>query len=616
MLKDCLEIFLDEYGNNLEKVISDGEELEEGLYLIVDKDGNLVDEIKEVKKRKPKEKSNNNSEIVLIKVKSLNYLSRILSMNKAVHPKKKISSNNYLSFFVKKEALKKETPESKKLKEEFIDEYYDLLENYKSKLNKNQKAIMDDYNPEENYDRNKEIDFNKNWIKRNIFNLEDKFGIDLDNNGYVKIFFVNSEEDFEDYEMFDELLEKYRIESNKYFYPNIFLDKGKIEKTGELYKGPFSKDVTLNDKKPFLSNKSRKNEILNLIDVNEALKYKMFYDYLTNFCNKRKYHIYFYSSRKAGHKIEAYENNNPPNEVKSGYYLRIKKGMSGAEVLQFDVLNRYKSGEFIDPIRIRNYAGLKLDKNSNEPIKYYDWEINTRGALLNILDKKVYNGKLYHSLNENIEDMSKISANFKLALRIIKEDMIEFTFKIRNPRNFYKNFKESTNLVINQALKNDEAFRAKTIFNIQRSVLNWMKGDCIMDRNTDKIVEDFKVKLNTDFKENTPKIYDDREYCYALGQALAYIMSHSKARTPKVSLYNSFLRTDSNTKLREDLRKLFIKYNSEMDMKSKRLNNILAMIYGYDSLKKIDRDMLMYGIFSRNLLYEKKYKEEKSDDEK
>ena len=138
-----------------------------------------------------------------------------------------------------------------------------------------------------------------------------------------------------------------------------------------------------------------------------------------------------------------------------------------------------------------------------------------------------------------------------------------------------------------------------------------------MDRTANEIIEDFKVKLNTGFKEDAPNIEDDREYSFALGQALDYILSFSKSASPEFHIYNLFLRTDNDKKLRNELRKLFIKYSSNMPMIGPRLRSILDMIYRYDRAKKIDKDMLMCGIFSRSLLYEKKKnKEEKSDDEK
>lgn len=95
LLKDCLEIFEKEYRDIGNSLITDNYVLSEGSYVLV-KDFSIIEKL-EVSKG-----NRDNTEELYSKFSKLDYLSKLVDMNKPIDDKKIIHSNNYLSFFIKK----------------------------------------------------------------------------------------------------------------------------------------------------------------------------------------------------------------------------------------------------------------------------------------------------------------------------------------------------------------------------------------------------------------------------------------------------------------------------------------------------------------------------------
>ena len=128
MLKECIEVFKSDLENNRKRIIH-GYVPADGTYVIVSPKGD---------------------------------------MNKPIDGKKIIHSNNYLSFFIKKESL-----ENGKLTQEIIDNYYATLEDPIKKYEKNKRAVtlyksVEDEIGKVDTETIKKI---RTWIKENIFNL-------------------------------------------------------------------------------------------------------------------------------------------------------------------------------------------------------------------------------------------------------------------------------------------------------------------------------------------------------------------------------------------------------------------------------------------------------------
>ncbi|MGL5050427.1 MAG: hypothetical protein ACRC6E_07315, partial [Fusobacteriaceae bacterium] len=195
MLKDCIEIFKSDRENYLSKsethdeisFITDRYSLSLGSYILVDTDTKKITKRLEVTKDSKKDdKKDADYEFFA----SLDYLSKLLSMNKPIDPKKVIHSNNVYSFFLKKESFKD------KLTKERVEAYYSILKNPKTKYKNNKKdlAIYNDFENEFGVVSEEKVNTIQEWILENLLEsniFETLDGLKLDKS-YLKIFFTAS----------------------------------------------------------------------------------------------------------------------------------------------------------------------------------------------------------------------------------------------------------------------------------------------------------------------------------------------------------------------------------------------------------------------------------------
>ncbi|WP_053241489.1 hypothetical protein [Clostridium sp. DMHC 10] len=166
-----------------------------------------------------------------------------------------IHSNNYLSFFIKKDSIKE------KLTEDIIDTYYDILLNPMKKYekDKNKKSMYEEVEKECGKVNEEKLQKNKKLDQRTHKKI--LIGDGNKEKNYLKIFFEAD-------------IEEYRKESKKYIIPNIYNStQYNIDIRGITYGLP-NDNMGLNAKKPYLENKSRKNTLPYLISTEEVSKQK------------------------------------------------------------------------------------------------------------------------------------------------------------------------------------------------------------------------------------------------------------------------------------------------------------------------------------------------------
>lgn len=113
-----------------------------------------------------------------------------------------------------------------------------------------------------------------------------------------------------------------------------------------------------------------------------------------------------------------------------------------------------------------------------------------------------------------------------------------------------------------------------------------------------------KLREKINAKE-TMELENDKEYYFAVGQMADYLISLNKTSKKKSSLINPFLNAGTDEMLKERLTQYYKKYNYNIDYGSKRVNNLLSMIKGYEPDSKVDQDMIMMGFTCSSLIYEK-----------
>lgn len=576
MLKECLEVFKSDLENNRKRII-DSYIPADGTYIIVSPKGESF-EIKDyfdIKMDKKEKKLIGRTNVYFNNVCNYDYNSKVTDMNKPIDSKKIIQSNNYLSFIIKKESLT-----NGKLNDERIDEYYNKLSNPYLKYDKGKAKTI--YKLVENEIGKVDIETIKKiktWIKNNIFNLH----IEISGKDYLKIFFEYPIED-------------YINEGKRYLIPNIYNNNDcNIELNGEIYGLP-NNNMGLNAKKPYLENKTRKNTSPYLIDADEVQLQKEFFDYLMNEVSIGKVNVFVDTENK---KMEIKENGDLPEDNFSGLFLRIKKGKE-VEIHDFDTITGYKS-KLKKELSVKNILNLDLERNPNQRYGM----LKNKKDIQSILDEVFFSKYLINNYFTDAGDMSIKDSVLKNSILISRNIIFNWIYKgiEKGLGNGIANVLDKVSLnLIKNSINNGFIPKAGYQFNLRWSLKEYFEGG----ENMADIIQDIKSALRIKVNEkDTDKIDNDKEYYFAVGQLVSYLLSKSKAKKKPHSLSNQFVNSKNNEDIKEKLRKLYIKYSYDPDINGKRFNNLYAMIVGYVPEGKVDNDLMIAGYLNSNIIYEK-----------
>lgn len=584
MLKECIEVFEKQLQEKTIRLILDSYIPADGTYLIVGKDGQCKGPV-EIQMDK-KTKTVDCSSTYFNQICFYDYNSQLISMNKPIDPKKIIHSNNYMSFWVKKDSII-----SGKLTNEIIDTYYEILMNpLKRKYGKSKEAskIYELFEREEGAVNPEEIEEKKNWIKEHIFQLED---IDMSRKDYLKIFFEEEES-------------VYEREGRRYFLPNIYNSNDYNVEIEDAVYGLPDNNVGMNAKKPFLSIKTRKYPAPYLLDGERVMVQKMFFDYLMNLACRRQYNIYIDTRLE---KIYSFSNEEGPEEVESGYYLRIRKGKNEAEILNQDNLVNYqkrlkKHFLFEEIIEINYYH------HSDYSQYYRSYDKRTElGALINVVFfSNCLEGCYYADADEiNIND-----GIIKQTILLGKDSIFDWVYKGID-RGFARRIDEIARNLIKNSLLHGYRERAVWQLNLMYSFQQYFgkEGEENMAEIITKIRNSVEEKV---LATRTIPLENDNEYFFAVGQMTAFLISLSRSKDKNQSLLNPFLNAGSDEIIKMKMLQLYKKYNYAISDNSKRVKNLLAMIEGYEAEGEINQEMIILGYACDNIVYNKK--EEKEDE--
>lgn len=578
MLRECIEIFTEIYNEKGERFITDSYELEPGDYFIVKSNGSYR-HTKIERTKKIEENSNRRTIEDYEYLAERDYLSRLLDMNKPIDGKKQIHSNNYLSFFVKNNVLS----EKKKELEESIEKYYEILKNPFLKYDKGEKKRV--YAQlEEKLGKLSEEKIQKNyeWIKENLYKIKEEI---KDGKEYIKIFF-------------DEDIEEYKKENERYVIPNIYnsVDYNVII-NDETYGLP-NNNLNLNSKKPYLENKTRKEKytVPYLLNEEEVFKQKKFFDYIYNMANSGKRNIYISSDKK---EIIPLGNRESLSDDFTGYYLRIRKDKSESAIERYDIIPNYKA-EIYPEIKILdclgNVANSKLE---------YGISISKNFELAARLNSLLFDGKLYGMIFGELEVFDERIRNVANRYR---EIFFELIYK-GDMKKFADNYKEIfLELIKNSLCKKDYITEAYDMFNLMTSIDDSIKKERGMTVNKH---QEIKEKFRNIFETGVGEIENDEEYFFALGQLAKFLISRNKITVKTHELAVRIIENRDIEGLKREIYKLFRKYAYDIGFYSIKFNTLYERVLGYETeSEKINMDRLLGGYLADSLIYEKSAKEE------
>lgn len=580
MLKECLEVFEDELRKQGEGLILDSYVPADGTYLIIDSDGKYkaVVDIKMDKKMKTLDKSN----LYFPQICFYDYHSQLISMNKPVDGKKIIHTNNYLSFAVKKDSIV-----SGKLTDEIIEGYYEILKNpieQKYKKSKEASKIYELFEEAEGRVDSEAVEKSKKWIKDHIYNLED---VDMGREDYLKIFFEADEKIYE-------------REGRRYFLPNIYNSNDyNIEIENVVYGLP-DNNLGMNAKKPFLSIKSRKYPASYILDGDGVIMQKKFFDYLMNLVSAGKYHVYVDTEQR---KISGYRSGDAPEKVESGYYLRLKKGKTEAEIWAQDNISGY-SQELKEEFDFKNIINSKYEKHPG----YYDrhHRYHNRIEIGGLINEVFFSNWLAGNYMVDAGDISIKDETLKQNVLLARDAVFDWVYK-GTDTGIAEILEKVSLSLIKGALLNGHRERALWQLNLRWSFREYFDREG--EKNMAEVITDLRERMERKvLADTTIPLENDEEYYYAVGQLAAFLLSLSKSKDKNHSLLNPLLNAKTDETIKKRILQIYKKYNYNIPLNSKRVKNLLALVEGYAPEGKVNQEMIILGYAVDNLIYTREEK--------
>lgn len=585
MFDEMLEVFEAEMEKKSEKWLYDNYIPVPGTYILLNIDDNfsIRGEILLIEKPDKKTgdiiaKNNENYEFIRLLDKN----SKLITMNKPIDTGKIIHSNNFYSLFVKKESLKNGKFTSKN-----IDNYYNTLANPKEKYkNKNSRQMYESVEKklgEVNTDILTKI---KDWVQNHFLDFIAENKIDTKSKDYIKIFFVYSDD--------EKTKSKIKIEGERYFLPNIFNDN-KYNQTvnGETF-GLHNSNMGLNNKKPFLANRTRKMSIPCAVSMNKALSLYLFMEYLSSQAAIKKYNIYFDLDNK---KIISTQDNVEIEPIESGIYLRIRQSKTETAIYSMERICGYRP-KLKKPLQINEILKLS-DKSKKDYYNYYGTKYKLH-EIEQIVNEVLFNKYLISNYKSSVDEFSsKMDRTVKEYLLLCREQLWNW---------FHNNDDTNVLTILNKACKNliYDTFingyheKTKNQFNLWFSLADYLNADEKRGENMSNAKELLIKHLSSDEEW---EFENSDEYYYAVGQITRLLNNFSKASKKALDMVRPIITVKDNELLKKRITQLAEKYDYAVDMKYQKTGTLLAKILIYTTDTKVNDVMIMAGYVDDNLLY-------------
>lgn len=556
MIYDILEVFKKEHEEKGDDLILGSYSLKDGLYVKINRDKTLeFYEAKTIKKEKSFTNLDGilNSEMKEWFIKR-DYYSSYINSNKALFDKK-IYNINYLSYFFKAENCDyvKDT----------IDEHFNIVLDFKKFKDKKDKEVLENYQEIlEDENRKKDI-LEKCEILKNSFENIVQIVNEKEIKNYIKIFF---EED----------IEKYINESEIYLSLKIFNNSSYNQKIDNKIYGLSNSNMGLNAKKPFLENKTRKYQVPSMIENENALLLKKFFDWL---------------------KIQPYNQDRILD--KEHFFIQKQSSNDEAEITEFDYIPI--KGDDINrqfkPIYVKNYLEIE-DKEKN---LISDYEIKDLWQLEDRIDELFYNKQLkfnYYKDNKEIKVSQFLSKELQSILFITKFTMINYFKKYYN-REFLNIIKKyGTQFVINHYM-NEKYFKAKESMNLKLA----LQGE---NMNIQEELQNIKTILSS---EDEYKNLSKNEFLFLSGQWAYYLLSLNRAdnKNKTLALAEQYFKAKNISKIQNFLNNDLEKFKHAISLNNHKIRKVIAILKAYENDEKIsnsDKDRFLVGFMANNIFYE------------
>lgn len=605
MFDEALEVFESMVKNKSEQWLYDNYIPKQGTYILLNIDDcfsvrNIFDIMEP--------DNENNGTIVGMTNKDYKFVSfldknsMILGTNKAIcAPNKKIHSNNFYSFFVKKEEIKQ-------LDSKIIEEYYDKLLNPRIKYagKKKSKQIYDEVENRLGAVDIEVLEKIRGWIQNDFKNfIYNNKTIDMECKGYIKIFFVYSDD--------NKTRREFKKEGERYLQPNIFNNNKDNINFGNEILGLHQNNMGLNEDKPFLRNRTRKITIPSAISMDRAIIQHQFIEYLSSQEAQGKCNIYIDLDKK---NIQCVQDDEMINVIDSGLYFRIKrekgKKQSELEIHSVERITQYNSN-LKDTFRMKEIFALS-DKEQEKYSQFYGAK-HSLYEIERLVSGGLFNKYLISNYRTSAKDLPpKMDNLVKRELLLCRDQLWKW---------FHNNEKQNVGIVLEKAgrrlvrdtiEKSEKSSygKAKHQFNLWFSLMDYLNENRRNEERMSDVREQLMKHVNT---EGEWKFESDDEYYYAVGQISRYILDKSKAlkKNKNLDMLRPIFSVRNDKILKERIALLAKKYAYEIEMRYVRTTELLAKVLTYTPTDKVSDVMIMAGYVDKNILYSKKESNKETD---
>lgn len=607
MIKDILNLFKAYYDKNGDKAILDQKKLMSGLYIKVNKDFSI-------KKMYINNKNvvftldnqNNETEIGAIEIKNeegkieknvlvnTNYLynwfkdrvyySSILDTNKSIDSgAMKIHSNNYLSFFTKKDyftlinngekTIDFDTKDTEKWNEQtfsgknkykhvdfatIVNKHYDILclkknaiysNNLKNPIYLQEMSNNDILSTNINVNI-EQIDMHRNYILTNFISFV-QLASTLNLKGYI-------------YVLFDANIDEYINEYKKYIIPNLYnKDLYNTIVNNKLY-GLSGFNINDNEKKPFSKNLTTPFFVCNKITLADAYYLNKFENWIKVLPTSRVF------IDENTFQIIEYK-----NLVKNNNYFYLKMNCIDGSILDFQYISNFNHNiNFL----VNNITNIPdVDRLQLNYLYDLEQEIN----------KVFFNYKMYY---EDLKVSDSLNAGLISVIQQYGEPIYNY-FRKKIKINFSVIIDKVTLLALKQQLFIASPYKCSTAFNLHIALLDYFNKSFIANDIMD--MEELDIA-------NLPD--DINTFSYICGQVIKFI--NNKNQKPDFAIINKFINCKSINNMQNNINILFKKEAHNLGYSHKSLNTILEYISSYNCKRSINIDFLLAGYLNyNNILY-------------
>ena len=335
-----------------------------------------------------------------------------------------------------------------------------------------------------------------------------------------------------------------------------------------------------------------------MIPLDDVLLQDEFFNYLLSYASEGKYNVYVDTVEN---EFKFLRNGEFNKDFQSGYFFRMQKEKNEVAITDFDTISYYQYGlsQIFYYKQIISCPPLSIENLEAAGVKY--GAQRTMSEIQHTIDEVFFGKRLINNYFTNSEDSSIQDSVVKFSLITSRNRLFSWFYKGDNTG--IEHLLEYVSLdLIRNCIAQGYDNKARHQLNLRWSFIDYFsqtdKMEVIMSEVRQELRKHINLKEDWDFS-------GDKEYYYAVGQLVNYLLGKIKSKNRPQSLVNPFLNAKRDELVRKQLKYLYKQVNYDIDLNSKRVNNLIGHIMTYQNVDQVDQEMLIGGFTDNSLIYEK-----------